>query len=232
MSLVSDQTPAGGAAQERRPIVYVLDDDESMRLALSSLFRSIGLHVETFESSQTFLSFPKGETPSCLVLDVRLRGESGLAFQEELARSCLRMPIVFITGHGDIAMTVKAMKAGAVDFLAKPFRDQDMIDAVSNALTRDAERLAAEQSIASLCAAYDLLTPREREVMEFVVTGMLNKQIASELNLSEITVKIHRGQVMRKMGARSVADLVRKAEALRAKPQLSKPHFMDASKQR
>jgi FixJ family two-component response regulator len=150
------------------------------------------------------------------VLDVRLRGESGLAFQEELAKTSLRMPIVFMTGHGDIAMTVKAMKAGAVDFLAKPFRDQDMLDAVSSALARDAERLAAEQSIASLCLAYESLTPREREVMDYVVTGMLNKQIASAMNLSEITVKIHRGQVMRKMGARSVADLVRKAEALRA----------------
>jgi FixJ family two-component response regulator len=215
MSATSDQ-PLAGAAPDKRRLVYVLDDDEAMRVALSSLFRSVGLQVEMFDSSQAFLAFPKPDAPSCLVLDVRLRGESGLAFQEELAKTSLRMPIVFMTGHGDIAMTVKAMKAGAVDFLAKPFRDQDMLDAVSSALARDAERLAAEQSIASLCLAYESLTPREREVMDYVVTGMLNKQIASAMNLSEITVKIHRGQVMRKMGARSVADLVRKAEALRA----------------
>lgn len=211
------------SVSDQRRVVYVLDDDEGVRLALSSLFRSVGLRVETFESSQAFLAFPKQETPSCLVLDVRLRGESGLAFQEELAKTSLRIPIIFMTGHGDIAMTVKAMKAGAIDFLAKPFRDQDMLDAVSSALTRDGERLAAEQSIASLCTSYETLTPREREVMEYVVAGMLNKQIASALNLSEITVKIHRGQVMRKMGARSVADLVRKSEALRAKPQFQKP---------
>ncbi len=213
------------SVSDQRRIVYVLDDDEGIRLALSSLFRSVGLRVETFESSQGFLAFPKQEAPSCLVLDVRLRGESGLAFQEELAKTTVRIPIVFMTGHGDIAMTVKAMKAGAIDFLAKPFRDQDMLDAVSSALTRDGERLAAEQSIALLCTSYESLTPREREVMEYVVAGMLNKQIASALNLSEITVKIHRGQVMRKMGARSVADLVRKSEALRAKPLLQKPNI-------
>ena len=178
-----------------------------------------GLHVETFESSQDFLAFPKCNMPSCLVLDVRLRGESGLAFQEQIAKHDVRMPIVFMTGHGDIAMTVKAMKAGAVDFFAKPFRDQDMLDAVANALARDGERLAAEQSIALLRAAYASLTPREREVMEFVVAGLMNKQIASRMNLSEVTVKIHRGQVMKKMVARSVADLVRKSESLGIDPQ-------------
>ena len=203
------------APQERKdPLVYIVDDDESMRLSLQSLLRSIGLRVETFQSAQEFLAFPKSQGPSCLVLDVRLRGESGLAFQEQIAKSGLRMPIVFMTGHGDIAMTVKAMKAGAVDFLAKPFRDQDMLDAVANALARDSERLAAEQSIAQLRAAHASLTPREREVMALVVSGLLNKQIAFELNVSEVTVKIHRGQVMKKMGARSVADLVRKAESL------------------
>lgn len=232
MNPVSDHPSAGGAAQDKRRVVYVLDDDEGIRLALSSLLRSVGLHVETFESSQAFLAFPKPPTPSCLVLDVRLRGESGLAFQEELGKSSLRMPIIFMTGHGDIAMTVKAMKAGAIDFLAKPFRDQDMLDAVSSALARDAERLAAEQSIASLCASYESLTPREREVMGYVVTGMLNKQIASALNLSEITVKIHRGQVMRKMGARSVADLVRQSEALRVNPQPPKSNVTAAPPQR
>lgn len=200
-------------------MVYVLDDDESVRLSLSSLLRSVGLNVEVFESSQQFLAFPKREVPGCLILDVRLRGESGLTFQEELARSGLRMPIVFMTGHGDIAMTVKAMKAGALDFFAKPFRDQDMLDAVTQALARDAGRLAAEHSTDALRTSYASLTPREQEVMAFVVAGLMNKQIASEMNLSEITVKIHRGQAMKKMAARSVADLVRKAEAIGISPQ-------------
>lgn len=230
MSLTSDQKLAGDSSGARRPVVYIVDDDEGMRLALSSLFRSIGLQVELFDSSHAFLAFPKHEAPSCLVLDVRLRGESGLAFQDELTKSGLRMPIIFMTGHGDIAMTVKAMKAGAVDFLAKPFREQDMLDAVSNALARDGERLAADRSTAGLRASYASLTPREREVMGFVITGMLNKQIASAMNLSEITVKIHRGQVMKKMGARSVADLVRKAEALHVDP--SAPNATAGSAQR
>ena len=232
MSQDSKQTPTGSAPGSRPSVVYILDDDEAMRLALSSLFRSIGLQVETFESSQGFLAFPKYDAPGCLVLDVRLRGESGLAFQDELAKSGLRMPIVFMTAHGDIAMTAKAMKAGAVDFLAKPFRDQDMLDAVSSALARDGERLAAERSVASLRAAYESLTPREREVLELVVAGMLNKQIASALNLSEITVKIHRGQVMKKMNSRSLADLVRKAEALRVRSPPSAPYLTADSKQR
>ncbi|MCO4865790.1 response regulator transcription factor [Cupriavidus sp. WGlv3] len=215
----SSQSTAGHKASGRmEPVVYVVDDDESMRLALAGLLRSIGLRVETFDSSYEFLAFPKDDAPSCLVLDVRLRGESGLAFQEQIARSDLRMPIVFMTGHGDIPMTVKAMKAGAIDFLAKPFRDQDMLDAVANALARDGERLAAEQSSAALRTAYASLTPREREVMVFVIAGLMNKQIAGELNLSEITVKIHRGQVMKKMAARSVAELVRMSQALGVQP--------------
>jgi FixJ family two-component response regulator len=232
MSLVSDQMPAGSAAGDARPVIYILDDDEAMRLALSSLFRSIGLHVEAFESSQAFLAFPKYNAPSCLVLDVRLRGESGLSFQDELAKNGLQMPVIFMTGHGDIAMTVKAMKAGAIDFFAKPFREQDMLDAVSNALTRDSERLAAERASAGLREAYASLTPREREVLGFVVSGMLNKQIAAAMNLSEITVKIHRGQVMKKMGARSLADLVRKAQALQIKSPAAPSNVTAGSAQR
>ncbi|MGO4763049.1 response regulator transcription factor [Cupriavidus sp. 2KB_3] len=223
MSAWSQSTLAQSPQDSKERVVYVVDDDEAVRLALSGLLRSTGLRVETFESSQEFLAFPKHDAPSCLILDVRLRGESGLAFQEQIAKSGVRMPIVFMTGYGDIAMTVKAMKAGAVDFFAKPFRDQDMLDAVANALARDGERLAAEQSVAGLRTAYESLTPREREVLVFVVAGLMNKQIAYEMDLTEVTVKIHRGRVMKKMGARSVADLVRKAESLGVQPQPRKP---------
>ncbi|CAG2152738.1 Response regulator protein TmoT [Cupriavidus campinensis] len=223
MSAWSQSTLAQSPRDSKERVVYVVDDDEAVRLALSGLLRSTGLRVETFESSQEFLAFTKHDAPSCLILDVRLRGESGLAFQEQIAKSGVRMPIVFMTGYGDIAMTVKAMKAGAVDFFAKPFRDQDMLDAVANALARDGERLAAEQSVAGLRTAYESLTPREREVLVFVVAGLMNKQIAYEMDLTEVTVKIHRGRVMKKMGARSVADLVRKAEALGVQPQPHKP---------
>ncbi|MGO4279338.1 Two-component response regulator, FixJ family, consists of REC and HTH domains [Cupriavidus sp. OV038] len=223
MSSWSQTTLAKSPQDSKERVVYVVDDDEAVRLALSGLLRSTGLRVETFESSQEFLAFPKHDAPSCLILDVRLRGESGLAFQEQIAKSGVRMPIVFMTGYGDIAMTVKAMKAGAVDFFAKPFRDQDMLDAVANALARDGERLAAEQSVAGLRTAYESLTPREREVLVFVVAGLMNKQIAYEMDLTEVTVKIHRGRVMKKMAARSVADLVRKAESLGVQPQPRKP---------
>ncbi|MFP3755650.1 Response regulator protein TmoT [compost metagenome] len=223
MSAWSQSTLAQSPRDSKERVVYVVDDDEAVRLALSGLLRSTGLRVETFESSQEFLAFTKHDAPSCLILDVRLRGESGLAFQEQIAKSGVRMPIVFMTGYGDIAMTVKAMKAGAVDFFAKPFRDQDMLDAVANALARDGERLAAEQSVAGLRTAYESLTPREREVLVFVVAGLMNKQIAYEMDLTEVTVKIHRGRVMKKMGARSVADLVRKAESLGVQPQPRKP---------
>ena len=195
-------------------IVYVVDDDESIRVSVHSLLRSVGLRAEKFGSSEEFLAFPKPDLPSCLILDVRLRGESGLAVQQNIAKSDLRMPILFMTAHGDIEMTVKAMKAGALDFFSKPFRDQDMLDAVANALARDAERIETERSMSGLRACYESLTAREREIMGHVVTGLMNKQIASEVKLSEITVKIHRGQAMKKMAARSVADLVRKAEAL------------------
>ncbi|BDC45069.1 DNA-binding response regulator [Paraburkholderia terrae] len=192
----------------------MVDDEESMRFALGNLFRSVGLRVETFESSGDFLAFPKYAAPSCLILDVRLRGENGLALQEHFAKSGLRMPIVFMTGHGDIPMTVQAMKAGAVDFFSKPFRDQEMLDAVASALACDGERLTTEQSVAALRVAYDSLTPREREVMGFVVAGLMNKQIASKVNLCEITVKVHRSHLMRKMAARTLADLVRKSVSL------------------
>ncbi|MBB5470612.1 FixJ family two-component response regulator [Paraburkholderia sp. Clong3] len=203
-------------------MVYVVDDDESMRDAVSNLLRSVGLSVETFGSAQEFLAFDVPDVPSCLILDVRLKGQSGLAVQEQMSASQLGMPIVFMTAHGDIAMTVKAMKAGAKDFLAKPFRDQDMLDAVAHALASDEKRLATSRSVADLRRCYDSLTTREREVMAFVATGLMNKQIAGEMNLSEITVKIHRGQAMRKMGARSLADFVLKAEALGIKaPQVT-----------
>jgi len=203
-----------GTVQGLSSVVYVVDDDEAMRTALAALLRSVGLRVETFASSRAFLDYPKPNAPACLVLDVRLRGESGLAFQEEIARTDLRIPIVFMTGHGDIEMSVKAMKAGALDFFTKPFRDQDMLDAVAHALAQDAKRIDAELAVASVRSCYETLTPREQQVMEHVVVGLMNKQIAAEMKLSEITVKIHRGQVMKKMAARSVADLVRKAEAI------------------
>ncbi|CAD6532666.1 response regulator transcription factor [Paraburkholderia sabiae] len=198
-------------------IVYVVDDDDSMRAAVSMLLRSVGLRVEAFASAQEFLSFDKPDMPSCLILDVRLKGQSGLAVQEQIASGDVRVPIIFMTAHGDIAMSVKAMKAGAMDFLAKPFRDQDMLDAVANALARDAERRKSERSVSDLRRMYESLTPREREVMAFVASGLMNKQIAAEMNLSEITVKIHRGQAMKKMESRSLADFVLKAEALGVK---------------
>lgn len=217
--MVSVQPPTSASIRSDSPVVYVVDDDEGMRLALSNLLRSVGFGVQTFGSVRDFLAFQRAVVPSCLILDVRLPGESGLAFQQDMARSGLRMPVLFMTGYGDIEMSVKAMKAGALNFFPKPFRDQDLLDAVNEALTRDDERLAAERSLASLSSAYESLTPREREVMAFVVSGLLNKQIAARMNLSEITVKIHRGQLMKKMTARSVPDLVRKAQALGVEPQ-------------
>ncbi|AXA54104.1 response regulator transcription factor [Pseudomonas thivervalensis] len=195
-------------------IVFVVDDDASMRDALSNLLRSVGIRVETFASTADFLRQPKPEYPSCLVLDVRLQGASGLDFQAQLAESNSNIPIIFITGHGDIEMSVKAMKAGAVDFLAKPFREQNLLDAVSAALQVDVRRRQVEQQFSDLHARYQTLTVREKEVMGFAVTGLMNKQIAGQMNLSEITVKIHRAHAMKKMCAKSFADLVRMAEAL------------------
>ncbi|CAN7606997.1 MULTISPECIES: response regulator transcription factor [unclassified Caballeronia] len=199
-------------------IVYVVDDDAAIRRALATLMRSVDLLVETFSSPEEFLQRPRSQVPSCLILDVRLRGKSGLTFHQEIVNSGMRIPVVFMTGHGDIEMSVKAMKAGAMDFFAKPFRDQDMLDTVSQALARDKARLAADAAVAELRALHDSLSPREKEVLVFVLSGLLNKQIAAEMNLSEITVKVHRGQVMRKLNARSMPDLVRKAELLGIQP--------------
>jgi len=196
------------------PIVFVVDDDPSVREALSSLIRSIDLNVETFSSAREFLQHKRPDVPACLVLDVRLPGLSGLDLQRELVTAKNSIPIIFITGHGDVPMSVRAMKAGAVEFLTKPFRDQELLDAIHQAIERDRELLKQRSEAAMLNARYQALTPREREVMGLVVRGLLNKQIAGELGTSEITVKIQRGQAMKKMQAQSVPDLVRISEKL------------------
>lgn len=196
------------------PLVVVVDDDAAVRDALDSLLRSVGLQTRVLGAPSELLQAVLPDVPGCIVLDVRLPGISGLDLQGQLAAQGIHLPIVFMTGHGDIPMTVRAMKAGAVDFLAKPFRDQDMLDAVSAAIERDTRRRQDMAARGSLEARYATLTPREREVMAHVVAGLMNKQVAGALHLSEITVKIHRGNVMRKMGVRSLADLVRHAEAL------------------
>jgi FixJ family two-component response regulator len=201
-------------AVEIEAIVFVVDDDPSMRKALSNLFRSVGLRAEVFGSARELLESELPEVASCLVLDIRLPGPSGLDFQAELAKANIQIPIIFMTGHGDIPMTVKAMKAGAVDFLTKPFRDQDMLDAVAIAIERDRTRRKDEKIVAELRAVFETLTARERDVLALVASGLMNKQIAAEIGLAEITVKIHRGHIMRKMGAKSLADLVRMAEML------------------
>jgi FixJ family two-component response regulator len=201
-------------ASAKEPIVFVIDDDASMRRALTNLFQSVGLEVEVFGSAPEMLHSKLPEVASCLVLDIRLPGLSGLDFQAELARANIHIPIIFMTGHGDIPMTVRAMKGGAIDFLTKPFRDQDMLDAVVMAIERDRKRREVEKVVVNLRALFETLTSREREVLALVATGLMNKQIAAELGLAEITVKIHRGHIMKKMGARSLADLVRKAETL------------------
>jgi len=205
---------AGDRARAEEPIVFVIDDDASMREALQSLFRSVGLRVEVFGSASEFLQSKLPDVAGCLILDVRLPRLSGLEFQAELVKAGIHIPIIFMTGHGDVPMSVKAMKAGAVDFLTKPFRDQDMLDAVEMAIERDRKRRIGAKALSGLEARFAVLTSREREVLALVTAGLMNKQIAAEIGIAEITVKIYRGNVMKKMGAKSLADLVRMAETL------------------
>ncbi|MFJ3483480.1 response regulator transcription factor [Pseudomonas sp. NPDC090202] len=199
---------------DNSPVVFVVDDDPAIRAGLDSLLRSVGMRVFTYASGAEFLRHPFDDVPACLILDVRLQGESGLDFQVRLGELKVSMPIVFVSGHGDIAMSVKAMKAGALDFLVKPFREQDLLDAVALALQQDSKRRESGKAAAELEARYRTLTAREQEVMAFAVTGLMNKQIAAEMGLSEITVKIHRGHAMKKMQAKTFADLVKMSEAL------------------
>jgi len=208
------KTPA-----EPSPVVFVVDDDAYVREGLKSLLRSVNLQVETFGSASEFLQTKLPDAPGCLVLDVRLPGLSGLDFQTELARAGIAIPIIFITGHGDIPMSVKAIRAGAVEFLTKPFREQDMLDAIRVALEKDRSRREQDKKTSELRKLLDSLTSREQEVMGLVTSGLMNKQIAAEIGVSEITVKVHRGNAMRKMGARSLADLVRMADALGVRPE-------------
>jgi FixJ family two-component response regulator len=196
-------------------VVYIIDDDQSLRDALDSLLRSVGLETKTFGSVRQFTDADVGDAPGCIVLDVRLPGTSGLDFQGQLSGLGIHLPVILMTGHGDIPMSVRAMKAGAVDFLSKPFRDQDMIDAVSTAIERDRQRRSSDGGVAQIRERFATLSPREQQVMALVTAGKMNKQVAGDLGLSEITVKIHRGSAMRKMEARTLADLVRMAEALR-----------------
>jgi FixJ family two-component response regulator len=206
--------PSHEPVSAKEPIVFVVEDDSSICRALTNLFQSVGLEVEVFGSASEMLQSKLPNVASCLVLDVRLPGLSGLDFQTELARANIQIPIIFMTGHGDIPMSVRAMKGGAIDFLTKPFRDQDMLDAVMMAIERDRKRREADKIVASLQTLFEALTSREREILALVSSGLMNKQIAAELGLAEITVKIHRGHIMKKMGATSLADLVMKAETL------------------
>jgi FixJ family two-component response regulator len=214
-AIVSRGAPSqSDLARAEEPIVYVVDDDAVMREALSSLFRSVDLPVKVFSSAHELLQGTLADRPSCLVLDIRLPGVSGLEFQGELVKAGIHIPIIFMTGHGDIPMSVRAMKAGAVDFLEKPFRHQEMLDAVALAIEQDRKQREQHKTLAELQARFESLTPREREVIGLITAGLMNKQVAGEMGVTEMTVKIHRGHIMRKMQARSLADLVRMAEAL------------------
>jgi len=204
--------------QDEQAMVFVVDDDESVRESLESLLRSVGLRVAAFASAQEFLASPRDDVTSCLVLDLRLPGQSGLDLQKRLTELDIQIPIVFITGHGDIPTSVRAMKAGAMEFLTKPFADQDLLDAINQAIERDQTARQHQASLAEILRRYGTLTPREREVMELVVSGLLNKQVAAELNVSNVTVKVHRRQVMQKMRAGSFAELVKMSEKLKTSP--------------
>jgi FixJ family two-component response regulator len=201
-------------SSEAKPLVFIIDDDEAVRESLTSLFESIGLQVQAFASASSFLQYRAPDIASCLVLDVRLPGLSGLDFQAEMAKAGIAIPVIFITGHGDIPMSVRAMKAGAIEFLTKPLREQDLLDAVQAGLQRDRARRESDRSLSGLRTQFEQLTPREQEVIGYVTAGLMNKQIAGELGVSEITVKVHRGNIMRKMGAKSLAELVRMADTL------------------
>jgi RNA polymerase sigma factor (sigma-70 family) len=202
--------------KEEQPVVFVIDDDASVRDAIADLLRSVGLTVESFGSTQEFLQRERPDVPGCIVLDVRLPGPSGLEFQRTLSNSSIHLPIIFISGHGDIAMSVRAMKSGAIEFLTKPVPEQQLLDAIQSGIERDRARRQEARVVAELRERFDSLTPREREVLALVVTGRRNKQIAAQVNLSEMTVKVHRSQIMRKMRAKSLVDLVRMADALGA----------------
>ncbi len=206
--------PANAAAPAEPPVVFVIDDDQSVRDAVEDLLQSVGLKVQVFGSTQAFLQSKRADGPSCVVLDVRLPGPSGLEFQRHLVEAGIHLPIIFISGHGDVPMTVRAMKSGAVEFLTKPLREQELLDAVHAAIERDRLRRQEASVVADLQARHDSLTAREREVFALVVTGRPNKQIAAQLDLSEMTVKVHRSQITRKMQAKSVVDLVRIADKL------------------
>ena len=210
---MTQRRPSKTIDAPEEPVVLIVDDDPDLREALGRLFRSVDLEPQLF-SSVAELLLHISDVPCCLVLDIRLPGVSGLDFQTQLANSNIHVPIIMMTGHGDIPMSVRAMKGGAVDFLTKPFRDQDMLDAVAQAIERDRKRRDSDKALAELRERFESLTPREREIMALVTAGLMNKQVAGELGLSEITVKIHRGHIMRNMGARSLADLVRAGEAL------------------